>query len=99
MRPCGTEQEGIAPGARRHFLDFVGGDGVQQARAVAAAYRDAAARGQIDPCGAMAQRLVTQAHTFSLVDALQVGRNQDDDQAGNRGAEQLARAARVPAAR
>ena len=62
----------------------------------AMAARDyAASRGEIDPCRAVAQRLVTFGHTSSLVDALEIAGNQDDREGTDGGAEHLPVAALI----
>ena len=89
------EEEGVAAVAGDQLLYFIAGEVVEKARAVAAAGHDAAAGGKVDAGGAAAQRVVTLAHPFSLEDAAEVNRNQDDDEAGDHGAGHEAGAARV----
>ena len=60
------EQEGVATVARRHFLDVVAGDGVQQSRAVASAGHDAAPRVEIQPGSGIAQCEVSLGHSFNV---------------------------------
>src|SRR5262245_48318118 len=90
------EQKCVAARSRCELLDLVGGEIVKQAGTIAAAYGDSSTPGKVDPRHAVAQRLVTIGHTFSLGDAFEVVRNQDDRETADYGAEHLPIAPHIP---